>query len=1224
MSLCIRARFGTDHRPRHAAAVAALTSVALAATAALTGPATAAPPTPSTTRTTPATLPSQSVEDDAALKAAQASGQPVEILSRRTNDSEVYREPSGLFSLVQHTAPVRVRDGQRWVDVDLKLKRHPDGTVRPAAAPVAVTLSGGGTGPFARLDSAGARVALSWPGGPLPRPKLTGSTATYRNVLPEVDLQVTATLAGFTEVFVVRTPKAAKNPTLAALKLGFATEGLTVHNDPTANTLTGVNPAGEVVFQTATPMMWGSATQATAAEAPARTKTQNQDEPAAPPLLSELGLRIAKNELTLIPDATLRTAGPEAFPISIDPEVMAGHAGNWTTTVSGQFKNSKFWGTGLPAADNAAKGNVKVGRAPGLNVETQSYFQMGTKHVNGKIIESAKFEINALHAWNCANRPPMQLALTGPISPNTTWERRPAWHGDKARHPKPAPCPTGWYTYDVTDLVQTAAAANWPNLTVGLRAQDGNDEKHWRRFRADGKGPIIKIQFREVPPPPVNRPPDPPAGLTSPSAPTCGSIDHPVRVGAGDLRFTARLTDPDDDSVQGFLGLWSDGHTPVGPVSGLVASGTTVSWNLPAGALRPNVVYNYAAHTQDAKGLWGDWNTPRCYLVQDTTPPEREPVVTSTDYPADPDHAFGSIGRTGSFTIDRDGVADVSHFLYGTQDPPAMRADLGPNGTATVNITPTTPQVNTLYARSVDIAGNRGPVRRYTFNVAGGTPPVGYWRFNERAGTTVADVEGRHDVTVTGGNRVPARPGDTGRAYQFNGAGDHAQTAGPVTDTTKSFSIAAWAKVQNTNSGTGLQSVVAPVGNQRSPFSLVYNTSTRRWELSLRTTDASNAADPARTNIASDVVDPGSWYHLAATYDAGTRQARLYVNGVLVEARSHHITFNATGPLQIGRSKNDGAFGEHFGGLVDDVWVWDRVAQPDELLGIASDGETSRTAATATSPGPPCAAHHTADKAIDGSIAEDSKWCTNDLQGRILYLDLVTDTTLRAVAIRHAGAGGETHQYNSKDFDLQVSTDGLAWTGIGTYRGNTAANTVLTLPEPITASYLRLVIHTPTQFNDPTARIYELEVYGSPWTITNTALGKPATSEAPTCNTNQTADRLTDGVTTVAAGWCATRTPATAQIDLGSTTDIRWIALRHAEAGGGPPNQNTRDYEVHTSTDGNTWTTVADVQTNTQPVSGHALALPIAARYVRVVIANPSQNGEITARLPELEVYASE
>ncbi|NUT98810.1 MAG: hypothetical protein HOY78_43095, partial [Saccharothrix sp.] len=82
-----------------------------------------------------------------------------------------------------------------------------------SAAPVA--FSGGGDVPLARAGAA----ALDWP-GPLPAPDLAADTATYRDVLPGVDLRLTATATGFTDAVVVRDAAAAHDPRLRELSLG--------------------------------------------------------------------------------------------------------------------------------------------------------------------------------------------------------------------------------------------------------------------------------------------------------------------------------------------------------------------------------------------------------------------------------------------------------------------------------------------------------------------------------------------------------------------------------------------------------------------------------------------------------------------------------------------------------------------------------------------------------------------------------------------------------------------------------------------------------------------------------------------------------------------------------------------------------------------------------------------------------------------------------------------
>ncbi len=62
----------------------------------------------------------------------------------------------------------------------------------PAVTTSPVALSGGGSGPLAVLATAGRTLTLSWSAGALPTPTLSGSTATYANVLAGVDLIVTA------------------------------------------------------------------------------------------------------------------------------------------------------------------------------------------------------------------------------------------------------------------------------------------------------------------------------------------------------------------------------------------------------------------------------------------------------------------------------------------------------------------------------------------------------------------------------------------------------------------------------------------------------------------------------------------------------------------------------------------------------------------------------------------------------------------------------------------------------------------------------------------------------------------------------------------------------------------------------------------------------------------------------------------------------------------------
>ncbi len=116
--------------------------------------------------------------------------------------------------------------------------------------------------------------------------------------------------------------------------------------------------------------------------------------------------------------------------------------------------------------------------------------------------------------------------------------------------------------------------------------------------------------------------------------------------------------------------------------------------------------------------------------------------------------------------------------------------------------------------------------------------------------------------------------------------------------------------------------------------------------------------------------------------------------------------------------------------------------------------------------------------AVDGSVTNNSKWCTNSNVGaQWLRVDLGATYAITRWVVKHAGAGGEATGYNTKDFKLQISTDGTNWQDVDSVTGNTANITDRTVSS-VNARYVRLYITNPqTTTTNIAARIYELEIY---------------------------------------------------------------------------------------------------------------------------------------------------
>lgn len=863
------------------------------------GPAAAAEPRadhPSTARHAPAATPEQQ---------ARATGHRVLVPELATETGDTYANPDGTHTLEQRAVPYRVRRGSGWVPIDLTLKRAADGSAAPAAVPTPVTFSGGGSRPMAVFGGAGEDVQLTWP-GVLPAPVLSGADATYSNVLPGVDLRLTAQPEGFSEVLIVKDRAAAANPALATLRFGLVAHGVTVRSTP-SQALVASDAAGRTVFQSSAPQMWDAGTRRAVGR-----------------------VAIGPGSLAVTPDRALLTDPATRFPVSIDPDFTAGMNG-WAE-VYAQHPDETYWG-------GDGDGVAKVGLSYDYAVTVRSYFQFDVRAMAGKHVISAEFNDLENYAPSCSPRQ-VDLYESGEFDSSITWNHEPAWvrqlnnwtvaygYNDKC-------LPTSLGT-DATAVVDDALGSGTGMAAFMWKADNEGDNLAWKKF-ADN--PTLIVTYNSYP----NQPGGQSTGYAAhPGEWACADAASQQYVATAAPTLFATATDPDNDGIALDF-QWFNAATgaQVGEArTQNQASGTPFSVSLPAGAFADGSHIQWRVRAYDGVD-YGAWS-PSCYLTVDQTPPTVAPTVTSSDYPkCTPGVVCTStpVGTTGAFTFTANGYPDVAGFYYGFSDPPRtyVAADkLG--GSATVGITPDTDIPQDVYVASANRAGTAGVITGYHFLVGAGTPPVARWPIDgfAQAGTVPDATGGGHDGTLHGlsGKGAQWIAGRVGDAARLDGSTGYISAAGgQVVHTTSSFTASAWVRLDAADGGTHV--VLSEDGGSESGFTLGYAGDVKQWAFSLPEGDSATAASDRA--LSAIPVKAGVWTHLIGTFDAGSGALQLFVNGQLAGIGRHTTgVWDAAGGAEIGRALHAKAAAGYWPGAIDEARLYNRVITAAEAHDLAT------------------------------------------------------------------------------------------------------------------------------------------------------------------------------------------------------------------------------------------------------------------------------------------------
>ncbi|MFD5300841.1 LamG-like jellyroll fold domain-containing protein [Streptomyces mutabilis] len=934
-------------------------------------------------------------EGQQALEQAQATGERVEVAGERTERTTVFANPDGAtFTLEESTVPVRVpaSDGG-WKAPDPTLELRPDGTVAPRGAAVQMTFSGGGeAGPLARIEDEGRALALEWP-GTLPAPRLDGPNALYPEVLPDVDLQVTATPESFQHVLVVKTPEAAASEELQKLTFGLKTSNLSVREGAAGN-LAAVDGNGTTVFRAPPARMWDSAGKTTAggtqpqlltADGPATADAPQTAggadpsetapsgsglEPGQGDTVADMDIEVTAGSLSVIPDPQMLTATDKsAFPLFIDPTVTWGESER--TLLRSDGYESYGWGNG---DDGRGKGAGKCGSWNGYycgpGYVQRLYFEFSPASLKGKKVLDATFRVTEPWAFQCDPRV-VDLVRTNNISSSTTWSSRPKeldWMVDRsvsagrgsACDPDSPDAPIefndnpGEPNENLTPTVRDFAAGKFSRLTLELRANNESDTSAWKRFKNDA---VLAVDFVGLPDKPTG------FGVISGSGTVCerseaapAIISDPTpalrayaQTKAGGEQ-EARLRVDFDLDHKNADGSWSDtyaGNGSIRPSTGYIGDGksATLNWS----TLTDGKLYRHQAYTLsydgNGTGMYGP-STGWCYFKVDSTAPKAPQVTLSAPYTECTSSACvagGGPGVAASFTF-KPATGDANAaYQYKLSSDATWSAELK-GATATATVTPTRGGLYRLYVRAKDSLG-WGEQSVTDFLVDSGEAPVGRYHFDEASGTAVdsATVDGRDDATLNG----QAARDDHGRRGLITHDAQDVPLETPVTDQglslngTTGYAATSTPVVDTRASYTvsawamlkpGVarnQTVLGQDGDFYSGFYLTYREEDQTWTLSTSPRDASDGNISEQKVTATQPAARGVWTHLAAVYDASKKQISLYVNGRLQGSDTVSAAWAAEGGLQIGRVLWRDTYTDYFAGSIDEVTVWQQALTSD-------------------------------------------------------------------------------------------------------------------------------------------------------------------------------------------------------------------------------------------------------------------------------------------------------
>ncbi|MEX2311549.1 MAG: LamG-like jellyroll fold domain-containing protein, partial [Rhodospirillales bacterium] len=213
--------------------------------------------------------------------------------------------------------------------------------------------------------------------------------------------------------------------------------------------------------------------------------------------------------------------------------------------------------------------------------------------------------------------------------------------------------------------------------------------------------------------------------------------------------------------------------------------------------------------------------------------------------------------------------------------------------------------------------------------IAQATDLVGYWDFDDKIqdGGGYIDISGNgNDALIGRGVTDAAVAAHVAKHVNFDGIKDatgdniiipHDAAYDPISE---QLSIEVWFRADE--DGAGVQRIINKLYQTGfQSFSVVLD---ENGQLDLRT-------DVESFNAGPDLRD-GQWHHAAVTFEEGTGNLNMYLDGSLI-LTDEIVSFPPfdSGPLMIGDFEDGNTFPQNFKGDIADVRIWDDIRTPQEI-----------------------------------------------------------------------------------------------------------------------------------------------------------------------------------------------------------------------------------------------------------------------------------------------------